>query len=90
MKKILLGLAVIALSITVCTSCTKTCTCTSTVNQKVLDPSFFDYDQEDINRIETPVTTTATGKYKGQCSDQNSKVTQSNGIIEQTVVVECK
>lgn len=89
MKKVLLVLAVVAM-VAAFTSCSKTCSCTSTTTQKVLDPSFFDYDQEEINRIETPITATATGKYKGKCSDQNSKVSQNIGVIEQTIEVVCK
>lgn len=90
MKKLLLGLVVIALCVAVSTSCTRTCTCTATTTQKVLDPEWFDYDQEQIAAIETPTVTNFSGQYKGKCSKQNQTATQSNGIIKQTVEVVCK
>lgn len=88
MKKLLLGLAAITLSISVCTSCTKTCTCVATTTNKVLDPSWFG-SQEEINVFETPVVTTATGPYKGNCSKQNQTATQTNGYFQQTIEVVC-
>ncbi|MBO4654835.1 MAG: hypothetical protein J5644_04760 [Bacteroidales bacterium] len=89
MKKVLLGLAVIAM-IASFTSCTKTCTCTATTSTKVIDREFFDNDDEWIAEVETPVVTTATGQYKGKCSKQNQNATQSNGVVEQTTEVVCK
>ena len=89
MKKILLGFAAIAM-IAAFTSCNRTCTCTATTTQKVLYPSFFDYDQEEINRIETPTTVTTTGKYKGKCSEQNQNASQTTAFIQQTIEVVCK
>jgi hypothetical protein len=89
MKKVLLGLAVIAM-MAAFTSCKKTCTCTATTTNKVLDPSWYDNDPEWIAEVETPIVTTATGQYKGKCSKQNQSATQSNGIIQQTVEVVCK
>lgn len=89
MKKVLLGFAAIAM-IAAFTSCNRTCTCTATTTQKVLDPSWYDNDPEWIAEVETPVVTTATGQYKGNCSKQNQNATQSNGIIQQTIEVVCK
>ena len=89
MKKVLLGLAVIAMMASF-TSCKKTCTCTVTTQNKVLDPSWFDNDAAEIAEFETPQVATATGQYKGKCSDQNSTVTQSNAVYSQTVTAECK
>lgn len=90
MKKVFFGIFFVAISVIAFTSCEKTCTCQITQTNKVLDPSFFDYDQEDIALYERPSTATTTGKYKGQCSDQNSTVTQTNAIAQQTTVIECK
>lgn len=89
MKKVLLGLAVIAL-MAAFTSCKKTCTCTATTNTQVLDPSWYDNDPEWIAEVETPSVITTTGQYSGNCSKQNSSASQSNGIIKQTVEVVCK
>ena len=89
MKKLLLGLAVIAM-MGAFTSCTRTCTCTATTTNKVIDRDWYDNDDEWIAEVETPTTTTATGQYKGKCSKQNQTATQNNGIIEQTIEVVCK
>lgn len=90
MKKIIFGIFFVAISVVAFTSCEKTCTCTITQTNEVLDPSFFDYDQGDIAMYERPSTATTTGKYKGKCSDQNSTVTQTNAVAKQTTVIECR
>ena len=87
MKKVLLGLAVIAM-MAAFTSCTKTCTCTATTQNKVLDPT--GWSQEDIDWIEQPQTITATGQYKGNCSKQNSTATSTSNGVQSTVEVVCK
>ena len=89
MKKVLLGLAVIAM-MAAFTSCNRTCTCTATTSNKVLDPSYYNNDPELIARAETPIVATITGEFKGRCSKQNQHATQSNQIIQQTVEVICK
>ncbi len=87
MKKVLLGLAVIAM-MAAFTSCTKTCTCTATSTNKVIDPT--GWSEEDIARIEQPQTITSTGQVKGKCSKQNSNTTSTAGGVQTTVDVVCK
>lgn len=89
MKKVLLGLAVIAM-MAAFTSCKRTCTCTATTTNKVLDPSMYNNDPEWIAQVETPIVTTATGQYKGKCSKQNQSASQTTSYIEQKVEVVCK
>lgn len=89
MRKVLLGLAVIAM-MAAFTSCERTCTCTTTTTTKVLDPSWYDNDPELIATVETPIVATITGPFKGKCSKQNQNATQSNGIIQQNIEVVCK
>lgn len=90
MKKVFLGLFIAALCVIGFTSCEKTCTCKSTTTNKVLDPSYYDYDEEFIAAVETPSTVTATGKYKGKCSDQNTSATQTTAYVQQTIQVVCQ